>query len=243
MKLLVFATLAGVLAVNFAFASNQNTCATSAVTCASTISASSTTNTFIIPIAPQQDLVSVQVTGLTASGATISVLASTDNTNYNSVSFLTLVGSAITSASADGQYRIPTNGSRSITLNVTSAGTGTITTAYQITNAVPASSFGAISVVPSAATSTSINGTTSATALTFTSAAAANSSRKGCLVFNNSSNNEYVFFGATASATTANSILLAPQTGASCNAGSIVLSDNVAIASSAASSSYAGWVQ
>lgn len=82
----------------------------------------------------------------------------------------------------------------------------------------------------STATSTDASGTV-ATGGAFQSIIAANSSRQGCLVQNPVSATEplYVFFGATANATTSNSFSLNPGQSISCNVGGLVLTDNIAV--------------
>lgn len=69
---------------------------------------------------------------------------------------------------------------------------------------------------------------------TFQSALAASLSRRGCLILNTTTaDTVYVFFGATGSATTGNSIPLAPGQSVNCFAGNIILTDNVAVTVSA----------
>jgi len=66
----------------------------------------------------------------------------------------------------------------------------------------------------------------------FQSALASNGARKGCLIQNPISATEtlYVYFGATGSATTANSITLGPGAAVSCAVGGLgVATDNVAV--------------
>lgn len=90
---------------------------------------------------------------------------------------------------------------------------------------------GASSVTqPLGVTSTQI-GSTVTTHLTFQSALASSATRKGCLFVNTSADTEYVFFGATGSATTAASIPVVGKGSVSCNGGGIVLTDNVAVTS------------
>lgn len=89
---------------------------------------------------------------------------------------------------------------------------------------------GTFTAAPAGATSAQ-TGSTVATHLTFQSALAASSARKGCLITNTSSDKEWVFFGATGSATTSNSLPLVAGQSLSCNTGAIVLTDNVAITS------------
>jgi hypothetical protein len=88
--------------------------------------------------------------------------------------------------------------------------------------------------VPSTATSTQA-ATTLGSAGTFSSVLASNTSRKGCLVENTSAENEWVYFGATGSATTANSLKVAAGYAVNCSSGPIVASDNIAVAGSVSS--------
>ena len=86
-------------------------------------------------------------------------------------------------------------------------------------------------------------GGTITTGGTFQSAAAAEPNRKGCLVQNTSARTLYVFFGATASATTANSFQVAPGGSISCNPGGTVLTANIAVTTSTTSDTYVIAVQ
>lgn len=83
---------------------------------------------------------------------------------------------------------------------------------------------------PLGVTSTQI-GSTVTTHGTFQAALAASASRKGCLIVNSSADTEYVFFGATGSATTSNAAPVAAGGAVSCVSGGIVLQDNIAISS------------
>jgi hypothetical protein len=87
-------------------------------------------------------------------------------------------------------------------------------------------------VTPVTATTTP-TGSSVTTHLVFQQALAANSSRKGCLIANTSSDTELVYFGATGSATTTNSIPIAAGASINCASGLIVASDNIAITSKA----------
>ncbi len=66
---------------------------------------------------------------------------------------------------------------------------------------------------------------------TFQSVLAANSARRGCLIQNPSTATEvlYVFFGANASATTSNSIMLTAGSSVNCASDGVVLTDNVSV--------------
>lgn len=93
------------------------------------------------------------------------------------------------------------------------------------------------------ATSTLAGGTVT-THNVFQQALAANAARKGCLIQNQSTDVEYVFFGATGSATETTSFALGPAsvTGSaggsvSCNFPGVVLTDNIAITSKTADGS------
>lgn len=91
---------------------------------------------------------------------------------------------------------------------------------------------GSSTTIPTNYTSTQI-GSTVTTHLTFQSALAASASRKGCLIVNTSLDTEYVYFGATGSATTSNALPMPAGKSWSCSEGVIVLGDNVAITSNA----------
>ena len=94
---------------------------------------------------------------------------------------------------------------------------------------------------PQGFTSTSFNGT--APNGSFASVLSANSSRNGCTIQNTSGGNEFVFFGANGSATTAKSIRLTSFQTISCSIGNIVLTDNISIEGSTASATYSGFSQ
>lgn len=85
-------------------------------------------------------------------------------------------------------------------------------------------------ITPLGATTTN-GSSTVATGGTFQSALASSATRKGCLIQNPTTATEplYVYFGANGSATTANSISLGAGASVSCNAGTIVLTDNVSV--------------
>lgn len=69
---------------------------------------------------------------------------------------------------------------------------------------------------------------------TFQQALAAKDTRNGCLIQNTSADDEYVFFGPTASATTAKSFKIAAGNAISCAIGGIAdAKDNIAITSGA----------
>ena len=69
------------------------------------------------------------------------------------------------------------------------------------------------------------------TAGTFQSVLSANLNRHGCTIQNTSADTEYVYFGANASATTANALQLPPGASVSCSSDGVVLTDNVSMTS------------
>lgn len=79
-----------------------------------------------------------------------------------------------------------------------------------------------------------------ATGGTFQSILAASSTRKGCLIQNPTTASEplYVYFGANASATTANAITLAPGGAVNCAVGLGVATDNVSATATTTSHAY-----
>ena len=83
---------------------------------------------------------------------------------------------------------------------------------------------------------------TIATGGTFQSIMAADANRTGCIIQNTSTHVMYVYFGATASATTSNSFQVAASGGTMyCGAGgnsAIALTDNVAITTSTTSDAF-----
>lgn len=72
---------------------------------------------------------------------------------------------------------------------------------------------------------------TMTTAGTFQSVLAANLARHGCTIQNTSADTEYVYFGANASATTANALQLPPGAAITCSSNGVVLTDNVSMTS------------
>jgi len=90
---------------------------------------------------------------------------------------------------------------------------------------------GNLSVIGATATTTQAGGTITTHGV-FQSALASSATRKGCLLQNTSSETEYVFFGATGSATTSNAFQVAAGNSVSCaSPGGLVLTDNIAITS------------
>lgn len=96
-----------------------------------------------------------------------------------------------------------------------------------------------IATVAAKAVTTTETGGTVTTHTTFQSALASDAARNGCTIQNTSVDTEYVFFGATVSATTSNSFALGPASVAGGQGGSIncavgglaTATDNVAITS------------
>lgn len=71
--------------------------------------------------------VAFAVSGLTASGAVLTVEATNDGTTWTTApSVAAATGAIYSTLSADGQYRVPAAGRRGVRLKVTNAGTGTI---------------------------------------------------------------------------------------------------------------------
>lgn len=100
-------------------------------------------------------------------------------------------------------------------------------------------SIGTVVTTPTGATSTMAGGTTSSTAGTFAVVLPASATRKGCLIQNTSASVLYVYLGAAASATTANSLQVSAGGSFGCQPpGGIVVQDAIAVASAGASSTY-----
>lgn len=101
-----------------------------------------------------------------------------------------------------------------------------------------------VTAFPAPATSTPASGTVT-TGATFQSIIAASGARLGCFVQNPISATEtlYVFFGTNGSATTANSVQLAPGGSVSCNAGQIVLQDNVSVTAATTAHAFTAFSQ
>ena len=88
------------------------------------------------------------------------------------------------------------------------------------------------------ATSTEIAGSVT-TGGTFQAALASSAVRKGCTIQNTQTSAVlYVFFGATGSATEAKSFQVAAGASISCQQGSVVLTDNVAVTAAASSATF-----
>lgn len=98
-----------------------------------TLAASSTSSSIVVPVNGQQTL-GLTFTGLTASGATVSFSQSIDGgTTYTTVNEVnTGTGVATSTRTTDGQSRIDTAGRTNIKIQVTAAGTGTITVASNL---------------------------------------------------------------------------------------------------------------
>ena len=97
--------------------------------------------------------------------------------------------------------------------------------------------------VPAASTSIA---STVTTAGTFQSATPANTARKGCFIQNTSSYIEYIYLGATGSATLTNATQIQPGGTFTCAAPFGVVADaNVAItvATGGSGATYVGWIQ
>lgn len=94
--------------------------------------------------------------------------------------------------------------------------------------------------IPQVQVPTSNLSSTIAVTNTFQSIQAASASRRACLVQNNSSNTQWVFFGPIASATKAKSVVLAPGQGVMCNGAAVTLTDQISITGTATDSFYAG---
>lgn len=98
-----------------------------------TLNAASTSSSVVIPVNGQQTL-GLTFTGLTASGATVSFSQSNDGgTTYTTVNEVnTGTGVATSARSTDGQSRVNTAGRTNIKIQVTTAGTGTVTVASNL---------------------------------------------------------------------------------------------------------------
>lgn len=94
------------------------------------------------------------------------------------------------------------------------------------------------------ATSTAASGTVAAGG-TFQSIIAASGSRLGCLIENPTTATEplYVFFGANGSATTGNSVSLAPGGSVACSTGLVVLQDNISVTAATTSHAFTAFRQ
>ena len=68
---------------------------------------------------------------------------------------------------------------------------------------------------------------------TFQAVFSSNTARENCLIQNNGASNMYVFFGAIASATLNNSIMLKPSWALNCTQGGITNSDAISITGTA----------
>lgn len=97
-------------------------------------------------------------------------------------------------------------------------------------------------VQPGQRTSIAVNGTIT-TGGTFQSIMAANSNRTSCSIQNTSTHTMYFYLGATASATTSNSLQVAPGGLFYCLRDLIVATDNVAITTSTTADTFAGFYQ
>ena len=97
-----------------------------------------------------------------------------------------------------------------------------------------------VTISPGQRTTVQSNGTI-ATGNTFQSIMAADLNRTGCIIQNTSTHTMYVYFGATASATTSNSFQVPAGAFIYCGAGgnaALALTDNVAITTSTTSDTF-----
>lgn len=99
-------------------------------------------------------------------------------------------------------------------------------------------------IAPGQRTSTSVSGTIT-TGNTFQSIMAADLNRTGCVIQNTSTHTMYVYFGATASATTSNSLQVSAGGFIYCSAGNtpVALTDNVAITTSTTGDTFVAFYQ
>lgn len=79
-------------------------------------------------------------------------------------------------------------------------------------------------------------GVTLGSANTFQSVLSALSTRRGCIIENTSGENEYLFIGANASATTSNAFQLKPLGFFFCNGNGQIVTDNISMAGTSTSS-------
>ena len=99
-------------------------------------------------------------------------------------------------------------------------------------------------VAPMTATTVPVSGTITA-GNTFQSIMAADTSRVGCAIQNTSTHTMYFYVGATASATTSNSLQVAPNGMFNCQnpGGTVVVTDNIAVTTSTTNDTFAGFFQ
>lgn len=201
----------------------------SAVGSPGTLSASTTTSNLALP----------------ANGSIVEIANGGSVTAYINLG----VGSGTTATTSSmaipaGQTVFIFGGINTYIAGITASSTATLTVTVGNPAAVSGGGGGGGNVTVTAgftATTTEAAGTVT-THATFQSALASNSSRKGCTIQNTSTDIEYVFFGATGSATTSNAFALGAAAGAGGQGGSItcaigglgVATDNVAITSKTA---------
>jgi len=101
-----------------------------------------------------------------------------------------------------------------------------------------------VTIQPGQRTSIPVSGTITL-GNTFQSVLAADSNRTACAIQNTGTHTMYFYLGATASATTSNSLQVAPLGWFYCSnqGGTIVATDNIAITTSTTSDTFAGFYQ
>lgn len=100
-----------------------------------------------------------------------------------------------------------------------------------------------VTVTPGQRTSFSVSGTIT-TGNTFQTLMAADPNRTGCIIQNTGTHTMYVYFGATANATTSNSLQVVAGGSIYCSASGVLgLTDNVAITTSTSTDPFVAFYQ
>jgi len=128
-----------------------NPCGGQATVCqAQSLSVSSTSNVYVISVPPNYASVTVQLTGLTGTGAVIKPELAADWNGvvgtFAPVAFTAVSGATVTNpltATTDGRYCIPA--AQAVELAVTTAGTGAVTASYALSAASCAGAAASIS--------------------------------------------------------------------------------------------------
>jgi hypothetical protein len=101
-----------------------------------TINSATANAAYTVNLANAEGIVGFQVTGLTASGATLTIEATVDGTTWNSTNgFGSSSGSLFSTLTTDQGFRVNVGGRIGVRLRVSSIGTGTITVASSASSA------------------------------------------------------------------------------------------------------------
>lgn len=147
---------------------------------------------YTVTLGQGQGVVSFSVSGLTASGATLTIEATNDGSTWAAINKVD--GGIASTVTADGQFRVNGGGRRGVRVRISSTGTGSVIVTSNASTAssvvtLDSASLGTVTALPLGATSTDNSGTIT-TGGSYQSVLASNANRKGCLIQNPSTATE-----------------------------------------------------